>query len=273
MILKAAEPTEYTEIYDMVDKAFKGAELPSKIIKVTTIEDANFQKEDLRVVKVDGKIVSAMMIIRRPLRIGTAIVKGAIVAPVATHPDYQGKGYCSNVMRDAVQYMKAQGFDITILWGIPWLYPHYGYSPSMLRSEIVIKPKYISPLEKVSYESRALIEADLEKITHIYHSNTAMRTCAELRAPAIWEWKPGGAEVKFEVFTDEKGEVVGYCSLGTDWGRPCAHEIGVLNNEACGFIFNHLLKIAKQKTVEEFYCLVHPEHPFTRFAFWRNGEI
>jgi hypothetical protein len=46
-----------------------------------------------------------------------------------------------------------------------------------------------------------------------------------------------------------------------------------LNNEACGFIFNHLLKIAKQKTVEEFYCLVHPEHPFTRFAFWRNGEI
>ena len=182
MFVGAANPGEYVEIADMVCKTFKQSRLENSIIKVTTTEDPNFRKGDLRVVKIDGKIASMMMLIRRPLRIGTAIVNDAIVAPVATHPDYQGKGYCSAVMRNAVQYMKTQGFDITILWGNPWLYSHYGYSPAMMKPEIVIKPKQRGSSEKRSYEFRSFTEADLEQITQIYHSNTATRTCAEVRS-------------------------------------------------------------------------------------------
>ncbi len=272
MIVKAADPEEYAEIYDMVDKAFRQPE-ERTIIRVTTGEDSNFQKGDLRVVKVDGKIVSMMMLIRRPLRIGTAIVNGAIVSPVATHPDYQRKGYCSAVMRNAVQYMKTQGFDITILWGIPWLYPHYGYSPAMMRTELAIKPKQSKQAEKGPYEFRSFTESDLEQITRIYHSNTATRTCAEIRSPKMWEWKPGGSEAKLEVLIDKKGKVIGYRALGTDWGRPCVHEVGVLNDEACGVIFHSLLETAKNKGLEEFYCIIHSDHPFARFAFWHDGEI
>jgi len=272
MIVKAAEPEEYAEIRDMLDKAFK-SELVCDIAEITTSKDANFQKGDLRVVEVDGKIVSMMMLIRRPLRFGTAIVNGAIIAPVATHPDYQGKGYCSAVMRDAVRYMKAQGFDITILWGIPWLYPHYGYSPAMVNTRLSIKPKQNSSVKKVPYEFRAFTEADLEQVTQIYHSNTAMKTCAEVRATAMYEWVFGGPDVEFEVLADEKGEIIGYCVFGRDWGEPCAHEIGVLNDDACRLIFDRLLERAKQKSLKEFLCIVHPEHPFTRFAFWHGGEI
>jgi len=214
-----------------------------------------------------------MMLIRRPLRIGTAIVNGAIVAPVATRPDYQGKGYCSAVMKNAIQHMRTQGFDITILWGIPWLYPHYGYSPAIMKTELVIKPKWSSSAEKDLCEFRSFTESDLEQITRIYHSNTATRMCAEVRSPKMWEWKPGGSEAKLEVLIDKKGEVIGYHSLGTDWGRPCAHEVGVLNDEACGVIFNSLLETAKEKGLEEFYCIIHPDHPFARFAFRKDGEI
>lgn len=273
MIVRAARPEGYAEICDMVDKAFKQSKLERTIIKVTTGEDPNFQKGDLRVVEVDGKIVSMMMLIRRPLRIGTAIVKGAIVAPVATHPDYQKKSYCSAVMRNAIQYMKAQGFDVIILWGVPWLYPHYGYSPSMVKTELIIKPGKSGLAANVPCESRFFTETDLEQMTYIYHSNTATRTCAEIRSPTMWQWKPGGPEVKLEVVTDEKGGVVGYWVLGTDWGHPCAHEIGVLNDEACEVIFNSLLETMKQKGLEEFHCVIHPDHPFARFAFWHGGEI
>jgi len=273
MIVKAADPEEYAEIYDMIEKAFKQSELERMIIRVTTGEDSNFQKGDLRVVKVDGKIVGMMMLIRRPLRVGTAIVNGAMVAPVATHPDYQRRGYCSAVMRNAIQYMKTQGFDLTILWGIPWLYPHYGYSPAMMKTELVIKPKRSSSAERGPHDLRSFTESDLEQITRIYHSNTATRTCAEIRSPKMWEWKPGGSQAKLEVLTDKKGVVIGYRALGTDWGRPCAHEVGVLKDEACEVIFNSLLETAKEKGLEEFYCIIHPDHPFARFAFWHDGEI
>jgi len=71
----------------------------------------------------------------------------------------------------------------------------------------------------------------------------------------------------------KKGEIIGYRSVGTDWGRPCTHEVGVLNDESCEAIFNSLLETAKKKGLEEFYCIVHPDHPFARFAFWHDGEI
>jgi predicted acetyltransferase len=174
-------------------------------------------------------------------------------------------------MRDAVQYMRVQGFDVTILHGIPWLYPHYGYSPAMVKTELVINPKQNTQIEEVQCKYRSIKETDLKQITKIYHSNTAMRTLAEIRSPTMWAWKPGGVDI--EVFTGKKGEVIGYCALGTDWGRPCAHEIGVLNDEGCKAIFNRLLDTAAKKNFEELYCLIHPDHPFANFAFWHNGEI
>ncbi len=273
MITRAAEPGDYSEIYEMMSKAFKPCTIERTMIRVTTGEDPNFKKGDLRVVEIDGKIVSMMMLARRQLRIGTAILNGAIVGPVATDPGCQRKGHCSAVMRDAVRYMKAQGFDITILWGVPWLYPHYGYSPAMMKTEMAVKPSQGGSAENLPHEARSFGEADLEQITHIYHSNTATRTLAEIRSSEVWDWKPGGPEVNLDLITDRKGEVIGYFAFGTDWGRPCVHEIGVLNHEACGAIFNTIVERAKKQGLKEFYCIIHPDHPFARFAFWHDGEI
>jgi len=272
MIVRAADPKEYDDIYDLADAAFKS--YPERMmIEVTVSDDPHFRPGDLRVVSVDGNVVSMMMLLRRPLRIGTAVVNGAIIAPVATHPDHQGKKYCSAVMRDAVRYMKTQRFDITILWGNTWLYPHYGYSPAMVKTELVIKPTQKKANVKKPFQIRPFVAADVESISQIYNHNTATRTCAEVRSPAMWEWRSSGSEVKLEVVTDAKGKVIGYWSLGTDWGRPCAHEVGVINNEACGVVFNHLLETAKTKGVTEFYCITHPTHSFTRFAFLQGSEL
>jgi hypothetical protein len=89
----------------------------------------------------------------------------------------------------------------------------------------------------------------------------------------MWKWRSSGSEVKLEVVTDAKGKVIGYWSLGTDWGRPCAHEVGVINNEACSVVFNRLLETAKTKGVTEFYCITHPTHSFARFAFLQGSEL
>ena len=270
--MRAADPKEYSDIYDLADAAFKSHQ-ERMMIRVTINEDPHFQPGDLRVALVDGNVVSMMMLLRRPLRIGTAVVNGAIIAPVATHPDHQGKRYCSAVMRNAVQYMKTQGFDITILWGNSWLYPHYGYSPAMVKTELVMK----STQKKVNVTSpcqvRSFVTADLESITQIYNHNTVTRTCSEVRSPATWEWRSSGSEVKLEVVTDAEGKVIGYWSLGTDWDRHCAHEVGVLNDEACGIVFNYLLETVKTKGMTEFYCITHPTYPFTRFAYLQGSEV
>jgi hypothetical protein len=175
-------------------------------------------------------------------------------------------------MRNAVEYMKSEGLDITILWGHPWLYPHYGYSPSMLSTQLVIKPKVGAITEERKFRFRPFQEIDLEQMTRIYDENTGKKALSEVRSSMIWEWKTRNSAV-LEVLTDDRDEIVGYLALGTDWGHLSAVEIGVLNDEACEAILSRLIEIAAHKNLNEFYCLVHPEHPFACFAFWHGGEI
>jgi predicted acetyltransferase len=119
--------------------------------------------------------VSMMMLLRRPLRIGTAVVNGAIIAPVATHPNHQGKKYCSAVMRDAVRYMKTQRFDITILWGNTWLYPHYGYSPAMVKTELVIKPTQ----KKANVKNHSKLDHSWQPMQNRFHGFTTITQLPE----------------------------------------------------------------------------------------------
>lgn len=275
MKVRAAKTEEYDEIGEMVHHAFQqgnGTNLERCIVEVTTTEDPNFHEGDLRVTEMEGKIVSMMLIIRRPIRIGTAIVNGAIVAPVATHLKHQRKGYCSAVMRDAVGYMKRQNFDITLLWGHPWLYPKYGYSPAMPYPRLVINPERCKKVEAEPHTLEPFNKHYLKEVTAIYHNNTATRTCAEIRSSELYEWKPRGPHVDFETVVDKKGEIIGYSVFTPQNPGENIAEIGVLNDLACGAVFDHVLQLAKERKIKEFFCVVPPDHPFANFAFWKNGE-
>ena len=151
---RSAEKAEYEEIFTMTQEAFRKAaggrstgEFERNIVEATVTADPNFRKGDLRITEAEGKIVSMMLIIRRQVRIGKAIVNNAIVSPVATRVSHEKKGYCSMVMRNAINYMKQQEFDITTLLGHPWLYTHYGYSPAMVSPSVAIKPERCRPTE------------------------------------------------------------------------------------------------------------------------------
>jgi hypothetical protein len=88
---RSAEDVEYEEILTMTQEAFRKAadgrsagKLERNIVEATVIADPNFRKGDLRIVEAEGKVVSMMLIIRRQVRIGKAIVNNATVSPVAT---------------------------------------------------------------------------------------------------------------------------------------------------------------------------------------------
>lgn len=269
MMIGSAEPEDYGEIERLIGRAFKNSSLERTMVEVATREDQNFRPGDLRVVKIGQKIVSMMLIMRRQLRIGSAVVEGALVGPVATLPEFERQGYCSAVMRDGVRHMREQGLDLTILWGHPWLYPRYRYSAAMMSTELVLRPprrEGVFAGEKCEF--RPFREEDLTQVTGIYHENTGGVTCAEIRSPSLWEWRSHGS-AKLEVLEDSSGVVVGYLALGTDWGHPAALEIGALNNVACEAIYGRLMEMGWK----EVPCLVHPRHPFARFAFWQGGEV
>jgi predicted acetyltransferase len=266
----------------MTQEAFRKAaggrstgEFERDIVEATVTADPNFCKGDLRIVEAEGKIVSMMLIIRRQVRIGKAIVNSAIVSPVATRVGHEKKGYCSLVMRDAISYMKQQEFDLTTLWGHPWLYTHYGYSPAMVSPSVAIKPERCHPTEvEDTFTIQPYEETQAKAVTDIYHRNTVNQVLAKIRNPEPFEWKVHSPNVEFQTVIDKKGRVTGYYAISqtAPSGRNLL-EIGVANTEACKIIFNKLLDYAKEKKLAELICPMTPQHSFAQFAYWRNAEL
>jgi predicted N-acetyltransferase YhbS len=279
---RSAEEAEYEDILVMTQEAFRKAaggrstgKFERNIIEATVTADPNFRKGDLRVVEAEGKVVSMMLIIRRQARIGRAIVNNAIVSPVATHVGHEKKGYCSFVMRDAINYMKQQEFDITTLWGHPWLYTHYEYSPAMVSSSAAIKPERCNSTEvEDTFKIQSYEETQAKAVTDIYHRNTINQVLAEIRNPEPFEWKVHSPNVEFQTVIDRKGRVIGYYAISqtAPSGRNLL-EIGVANTEACKIIFNKLLDYAKEKKLAKLICPMSPQHPFAKFAYWQNAEL
>ena len=279
---RSAEETEYEETFTMTQEAFKKAaggrstgKFERNIVEDTVTADPNFRKGDLRIVEAEGKIVSMMLIIRRQVRIGRAIVNDAIVSPVATRVGHEKKGYCSLVMRNAINYMKKQEFDITTLWGHPWLYTHYGYSPAMVSPSVAIKTERCHTTEvKETFTIQSYEGTQSKAVTGIYHQNTINQVLAVIRNPEPFEWKVHSPNVEFQTVIDKKGRVIGYFAISqtAPSGRNLL-EIGVANTEACKIIFNKSLDYAKEKKLTELICPMNPQHPFAQFAYWQNAEL
>ena len=216
-----------------------------------------------------------MLIVRRQARIGKATVRNAIISPVATRAGEERRGYCSVIMRDAIEYMKRQEFDITTLWGHPWLYTHYGYSAAMVGPSVVIKPGRCKPTETgETFKICPFEETQARAVTDIYHKNTSDQVLATVRHPEPFEWRVHSPHVEFYTLVDKKGEVRGYYST-SQIAPPSRNvlEIGVNDEEACKVNFNKLLGYAKEAKPAEVICPMNPKHPFAQFAYWRNAEI
>jgi len=178
-------------------------------------------------------------------------------------------------MRDAISYMKQQEFDLTTLWGHPWLYTHYGYSPAMVSPCIAIKPERCRPAEvKETFTIQPYKETQVKAVTDIYHKNTCNQVLAMIRNPEPFECKIHSPNVEFETVIDKKGSVIGYYAISktAPSGRNLL-EIGVANTEACKIIFNKSLGYAKEKKLNELICPMNPRHPFAQFAYWQNVEV
>lgn len=94
----------------------------------TEVEAKRSVAHHYRVLEVDGLIVSVAQVSPHRLRLGRAaeVLKGD-VGGVATLPEMQGRGYGQAIMRDAVEWMRAAGYDLSRLGGYAPFYARFGY--------------------------------------------------------------------------------------------------------------------------------------------------
>jgi len=115
-------------IFEVMAKAFHVEENSSRWHSWRSL--ATNQATQFRVLEIDSRIISVALISPQRLRVGKSceIIKGD-VGEVSTLPEFQGKGYGSALMRDVVEWMRNNNYDMSRLGGYAGFYSRFGYVP------------------------------------------------------------------------------------------------------------------------------------------------
>ncbi len=82
-----------------------------------------------RVLEENGRIVSVCRLWMHRVRVGRSEITQGDVGMVGTHPEFQGRGLASELMRDLVEHMRARDCQFGRLGGLVHFYSRFGWVP------------------------------------------------------------------------------------------------------------------------------------------------
>ncbi|HUS80263.1 MAG TPA: GNAT family N-acetyltransferase, partial [Armatimonadota bacterium] len=103
--------------------------------------DPYYDLAQTRVMVMDGRLVSSVTCYLRPTYVAGRTIKAACIGSVCTHPDYRRRGLVRQVLDESAQWMVAEGFAWSFLYGLEAVYGGSGWR--MLSSPTVTADVYV----------------------------------------------------------------------------------------------------------------------------------
>ena len=211
----AKSKNDLEEIADLRGKVFARRsyfELYDERKKYQT-DDPWYKPEHSRIIKENGRIVSHVSIIEKPVRFGPAIVKLAGIGDVLTHPNLRGNGYSRILMEDSLHYMKENNYPLTMLYGIPNYYHKFGYIESIKNYKLFLTVEKIDKQES-NFQTRKWQTSDVPQMLKLYKENCENSILTVDRNEVYL--KRIICESKRIILILENDEIVGYAQVFDD---------------------------------------------------------
>ena len=173
--------------------------------------------EDTWVIESGERIVSGVQIFTRPIRIaGERLLLGGI-GSVATHPDHEGQGLATRVLREAVRDMEERGMALSLLFTTRIsFYERFDWVQIPYRVFACREPR---PFDDSGIRTARM--SDLSWLMDLYAGYTEELDGVTLRDKAYWEGQlrfAGNPGEDFRVI-EREGEPVAYARSILEEGR------------------------------------------------------
>ena len=220
------------------------------------------------------KNVSTVTLREYQMRFGSAQLKMGGIAGVGTKEAHRNKGYSRHLMEDIIRYMNENGYDVSMLFGIPKFYHKFGYATTIPETYVEFDTKDV-PAAAPIYQVRKFQTEDAPKIVDIYTANNAERTGTPLRTEIGWKefTRRGGILPDPYVVSNEVGEVIGYFVCDGDNAkkdmieRNCTLvDIGFQDRTIFETIVHFLAHGVEYISAERIRCAIPADHPFAIFC-------
>ncbi len=260
--LRDVRADELEKLIEHFVLAFQDA-APRERFERAMYDDTTLDLSQLKVIVEDDKIVSAVRVANRPVRIGGVRVEMGGIGGVSTHPDYRRRGYSTRLLEAQVTYMEEQGYDISMLFGgLVGFYRRTGWDCFPEHSCSVPVPKALrAQAGDGPYTVRQYEEAtDLPQVMRCYDEYNAHKALAMVRHPEYWQDKHSqylGCRPWLVAMKD--GEVCAYVSGSPEAiSEACCRDGHV---QAFVTLAEAILSAAMDAEVEELTCRLPFSHP------------
>ncbi len=173
--------------------------------------------DDFWIIESDSthEIVSTTCLIPWILRFAGLELRAAQLEMVLTQPAYRGRGLVRTQMKNFEQVVKERGFDLSLIWGIPYYYRQYGYAYTIEGSTVESLPVWKIPA--VSFQNtqtfrlRPAVPEDIPALINFYDRAFTNLDLSARRSPAYWHYLLEAAHHPIEMVENgATGEILGY---------------------------------------------------------------
>ncbi len=143
-------------------------------------------RKNIRVIKVGEKVVTCVSLFLSEVKIGKITLKVGGINGLATHPNYRKRGYAKLILEDAIQRMREEGSDISLVTTQIWeYYRRFGWEKGGIENMYFLDRGNINLLPKLkNYEIREDFHKYLDEISALRAKETlgAARSVTLLRS-------------------------------------------------------------------------------------------
>lgn len=259
--VRAAHPDDFSILRAMIARAFK-TEDEANLWDYLLANDPGLTPECIRVATRDDQPVACTVVLPRQIRGREGWVSGAIITLVTCDPDFQGQGFGSLTVRDAIAFMTARGMSMGVLYGHPDYYPRFGFVPVLPGYRTTI-PAYAFIDPEVELDTAN--PADYPALAALYAEQTGFYPCAVARPADAWLWTPRNGDDN-AVLTLPNREGYAVVTVEHDRSHIWVHEAGARNVEAGRQLLAGLCTDARSRGFETVAMAMPPDHMLPRLA-------
>jgi predicted acetyltransferase len=236
------------------------------------IETQDREWTHLRQVIVDGEAVSWLWVPEHRIRLCGEPVRMAGIGGVETKPAHRMKGYARRLLSDTVDYMTAEGYDVTMLFGIPDFYDKFGYAPCIPAHHVSLTTREAERAKEHAggYSARPMTEDDYGYVVKVSNAANVDRAPSLIRDRARFRGFGHGSDwhrrSEALVVEDRKGRTAGYFVRDRGVTEVKAIEVEATDAGAYAAVLHELAKQAVELRCSEVEMVLAADHPFAVFA-------
>ena len=163
---------------------------------------------------IGGEKVSGLGVVDFAQQIGSGVVRMGGIAGVGTHRDHRFCGYSRRVMESSLRWMRSEGLDTSMLYGIPSFYAKFGYAQAFASVSFTMAVRDAEAAPAGAWRFVRFRKEHLPAVLRMYRANNAGRTGPTLRDPK--HWTPFRKGIRYDskavckVAIDPRGRAGGY---------------------------------------------------------------